>query len=340
MLAALLAVTLAPCVAGAHALGLSSGTWVLDGNDVVADLVFPVRDTGRLLDALGPAARGLPALQALDRALVPQILVFRGEAACRGATEAGDVTEGDAFRIRVRFACPAGHAPVSIGFNLLASLGAGAQHIARIRVGDHAREQVLAEGRTSFELRPDKPTGWGFLGMGVGHILGGWDHLVFLLGLLLIGGTWKSVLATVTSFTLAHSITLAVAALGVFAPAARFVEPAIGLTIAFVGVENILRPEPTGRWRITFALGLVHGFAFASALGGLGLTTAEVVPALVLFNVGVELGQIAVLAVVLPLILLARRREWVVRRAVPAVSVVVGLIGLALFAGRLVEGFS
>ena len=133
------------------------------------------------------------------------------------------------------------------------------------------------------------------LKLGVEHILTGADHLVFLLGLILVGGSLRSLVGVVTAFTLAHSITLALAALSIFAPSPRLVEPAIALSIAYVGVENLFVNDASKRWRITFPFGLIHGFGFAGALREIALPRAQLPIALVSFNLGVELGQLGVL---------------------------------------------
>jgi hydrogenase/urease accessory protein HupE len=174
--------------------------------------------------------------------------------------------------------------------------------------------------------------------MGVEHILLGFDHLVFLLGLILVGGKWRSLLLVVTAFTVAHSVTLALAALGIWAPSPRIVEPAIALSIAYVGVENYFVKDADGRWRITLPFGLVHGFGFAGALQEVGLPEGDVPKALFLFNVGVELGQLAVLAVTLPLLAAARRRGWLTARGVKAASAAIVLLGVFWFVTRVAGG--
>jgi hypothetical protein len=105
-----------------------------------------------------------------------------------------------------------------------------------------------------------------FLKLGVMHIATGYDHLLFLLGLLLVGGSFRSALQIITSFTCAHSITLALATLNVINIAPRIIEPLIAASIVYVGLENLLRPEVKGRWILTFGFGLIHGCGFAAAL--------------------------------------------------------------------------
>lgn len=178
------------------------------------------------------------------------------------------------------------------------------------------------------------PSFVGFFLMGIEHILTGYDHLIFLLGLVLVGGRPRAMLLVITAFTIAHSITLGMAALGVLAPSPRIVEPMIALSIAYVGVENFFVKDAEKRWRITFPFGLVHGFGFAGALGEIRLPRAEVPVALVSFNLGVEAGQLAVLALVLPLILAARKREWFKDQGVKLISGAIIIAGLFWFVTR------
>jgi hydrogenase/urease accessory protein HupE len=178
----------------------------------------------------------------------------------------------------------------------------------------------------------DSLTFWGFLRLGVEHIWTGYDHLLFLFALLIVCRTFRSIVAIVSCFTLAHSVTLALATLDVVNLPARFVEPAIAASIVFVGVENLWRrgEEPRGRWALTFVFGLIHGFGFASVLRDLGVGQGREGVALPLFtfNLGVELGQVAVAAVVLPLIWWLRKSEVFVKRGVPVLSALVALAGV------------
>ena len=140
-----------------------------------------------------------------------------------------------------------------------------------------------------------------FFGLGLRHILGGYDHLLFLVALLLGVCRLRSVVTTVTAFTLAHSVTLSLAVLGLVAAPPAIVEPLIAASIVFVGIENLVRDPGASRWKLTFAFGLVHGFGFAGALRDLGIGTdgAGVAVPLACFNAGVEAGQIAVVVALL-----------------------------------------
>jgi hydrogenase/urease accessory protein HupE len=177
-----------------------------------------------------------------------------------------------------------------------------------------------------------------FLLLGIEHILKGYDHLLFLLALLIVSRDWLSSVKIITFFTIAHSITLAVATLNLVRVPGRFVEPLIAVSIVYVGVENILRRgDPHGRWLLTFAFGLVHGFGFASVLRDMGVASRQggVAMPLFSFNLGVELGQIIVAAVALPVIWHLRKQDYFLRRAVPACSVLVAIAGGIWFVQRV-----
>ena len=176
-----------------------------------------------------------------------------------------------------------------------------------------ARPWVVVEG---------PPSAWAvagqYLQLGVEHILFGFDHLLFVLALILIVRGWRRLLATVTAFTLAHSITLAAATLGWVSVPGPPVEATIALSIVFLASEllKVSRGQPslTARapWLVAFAFGLLHGFGFAGALANVGLPRADIPLALLTFNLGVELGQIVFVFMALAVIwLLGRiRKEW------------------------------
>lgn len=153
----------------------------------------------------------------------------------------------------------------------------------------------------------------GFVGHGIDHILFGYDHLLFVLALMMIVRNIRALILTVTAFTLAHSITLALATLGVVQVPGPPVEAAIAFSIMLVAAETVRlragQPSLTADrpWLIAFCFGLLHGFGFAGALAELGLPRDEVPLALFAFNVGVELGQLAFIAAVLAVAAVARK---------------------------------
>jgi hydrogenase/urease accessory protein HupE len=178
--------------------------------------------------------------------------------------------------------------------------------------------------------RSDAQSASAFLMLGAKHILTGYDHLLFLFSLLIVACRVTSTLKIITSFTIAHSLTLALAALDLVRVPGSVVEPIIAASIVFVGMENLVRGEmPKGRVLLTFVFGLVHGLGFASALSeaGLGENGVGVVLPLVCFNAGVELGQLLIAALVLPLVWKISVRPFVARRFVPACSALSILAG-------------
>jgi len=159
-----------------------------------------------------------------------------------------------------------------------------------------------------------------FVAAGIHHIFIGPDHILFIVGLLLLGGGLGRLLKIVTAFTVAHSITLALAALEIVRAPSHVIEPAIALSIVVVGVENLLAAgrQRDGRAWIAFGFGFVHGFGFASVLREFGLPPGALGASLFSFNLGVEIGQMGIVLAVVPLLALLRARdarlgEWAVR---------------------------
>lgn len=169
-----------------------------------------------------------------------------------------------------------------------------------------------------------------FLTLGIEHIFTGYDHLAFLLAVLLTGGSLLSNARIITSFTIAHSLTLALATFGIITLPPAIVEPLIAASIVFVGIENLIRRQLARRWLITFGFGLIHGLGFASILRELGIGAMGIHGAipLVSFNLGVELAQISIAALILPLIWKLQQRPAFTLKHVPALSLLLTLAGL------------
>jgi hypothetical protein len=183
-----------------------------------------------------------------------------------------------------------------------------------------------------------------FVPAGIEHILIGPDHILFLVALLLLGGSMGTLVAIVTAFTIGHSITLSLAALDVVSPPASLVEPAIALSIVFVGADNLLvqrdrrvshssgvvtsKPRDIRAW-VAAVFGLVHGFGFASVLREFGLPITALGWSLFSFNLGVEIGQIAIVLVVARLLAIVSARSAAARRWV----VTVGSMGVIAAGG-------
>lgn len=196
--------------------------------------------------------------------------------------------------------------------------------IARVERRDGTSQvERLAIERPSFIVQAPAGTSeiaWSYLVLGVEHILGGVDHLLFVLALLLIVRGGRRIFATITAFTLAHSITLGAATLGFVRVPGPPVEAIIALSIVFVAAEvvheRLGRPGITSRvpWLVAFTFGLLHGFGFAGALAEVGLPQKSIPMALLTFNVGVELGQLAFVGAVIAVVVAYRRfvstRPW------------------------------
>jgi hypothetical protein len=169
-----------------------------------------------------------------------------------------------------------------------------------------------------------------FFELGFLHILPyGLDHILFVLGLFFFSIHMRPLLIQVTAFTIAHSITLGLSLVGVFSLPASIVEPIIALSIAVVALENIFfrRLKPS-RWIIVFGFGLIHGMGFAGVLKGLGLPEGQFLTTLVAFNLGVEAGQLAVIALAFAATFWAMRKPWYFRFVVVPVSALIALVGL------------
>lgn len=197
---------------------------------------------------------------------------------------------------------------------------------------DHRRLEYFVGGRQGVFAVMRK-----FVPAGVHHILIGPDHILFLIGLLLLGGPMKRLLLIVSAFTVAHSITLSLAALNLVTPPARLIEPAIALSIVYVGVDNLMvgRGRDVRAW-IAFAFGFIHGFGFANVLREMNLPGEALGWSLFSFNIGVEIGQLMVVAVVASALMALRAsNEAAGRRLAYAGSVLVILAGTFWFVQRV-----
>lgn len=178
---------------------------------------------------------------------------------------------------------------------------------------------------------------WIFVKAGVEHIVPkGLDHILFVLGLFFSSLLIGSLLKQITAFTLAHTITLALSALGVVQIPLDIVEPLIALSIVWIAVENCLFKQ-TSKWRpiIVFSFGLLHGLGFAAVLNVYGLPKGSLIPSLLAFNIGVELGQILVLFSALALVWFIRKKSWYRQGVQIPISIMIGLAGLYWFIERV-----
>lgn len=202
---------------------------------------------------------------------------------------------------------------------------------------DRTTSFVFERGRTEFELSSQDSSFFSFVLVGGEHILEGYDHILFLLVLLLSGGGLLNVFKMVTAFTVAHSITLGLAVLGYFTLPGWFVEPVIVLSIAVAAIENIRSERVDNRWLVAGGFGLIHGMGFAGLLADMQLSGWSALWPLVGFNVGVELGQAIIVVMVYPVLYWISKREWA-RRFTVVGSGLSALTALFWFAQVMAPG--
>ncbi len=219
------------------------------------------------------------------------------------------------------------------------------QHRALVTLRDGGRVDtaIASSGRREIVLGGENSRPFlDFLGEGVHHILIGYDHLAFLVSLLLPAalvrrqGEWVAstrfrpgllhVLGIVTAFTAAHSITLTLAALGWVTPVSRWVEIAIAGSVMLAALNNVFPLVTRRLWLVGFGFGLIHGFGFAGALAELGLPQGARLQALLGFNLGVEAGQLVVVALLLPLLFAVRGKSWYRRVCMPLASAAIACL--------------
>jgi hydrogenase/urease accessory protein HupE len=340
-----LAVLGRPEAPAAHSTSTGLATLSVSGSTVSYRLtVLPNELAADVARLLASAADGDPAsAERVALELRRRITVRAGDAACRPgrAVIQGSRLGDGRVTLELIIECPAPPARLAIRDDWSDVFGEHYRTVARIETASGATEAVfLPDAReATVEIgRSASGRGAGFFRLGVEHILTGYDHLLFLVALLLRGGRLVSLLKIITAFTVAHSMTLALAVLGVVTIPDRIVEPAIAASIVWVALENLLRREaPPGRWLVSFFFGLVHGFGFASAIEPLALPPGRLALALLGFNLGVEAGQAFVVALLLPPLLWMRGSSWE-PRIVQAASLGVAVAGLAWLVERLFFG--
>lgn len=319
--------TLLSASALAHDPGLSAAEVRVSGDRIVAEVSFAPQD--------------LAGIQQLDSNLLT-IADHRGKLALRSVTR--KPSDSNSVHFLLEFSDPNSATKLRISAPVLTNLPRGHKQFCSVYHQQLVAERMLSAESNDFtiDLRSADTAGdtsiFRFLVLGVEHILTGYDHLAFLLALLLGGGSLRHNAKIITSFTVAHSLTLALATLGVINIPSSVVEPVIAASIVFVGLENLFRRRIAARWLVTFVFGLVHGLGLATALrelgiGGLGARAA--LP-LLSFNFGVEFAQIAIAAVILPLVWRLEERPNFTLKHVPALSLLITSAGVYWFLVRIV----
>jgi hydrogenase/urease accessory protein HupE len=365
-----LLIAFAACgLARAHVVGISMAQGAMVGDTLELVIGFAPADARQLLkpEDRSPEKWTQESFDAVKPQLLwlaPQLWeVTAGEAVIKPHEVRVELLPGDNVSFRLLFVRPIGVDRLKLRATKLAELPPGHREFVIIGGpnGTTLAKKLLSAQDDTMEIplpeitslagsapadAPARPASsgenttpfWSFLKLGVEHIWTGYDHLLFLFALLVVCRSFKSIAAIITCFTLAHSTTLALATLNLVNLPSRITEPAIAASIVFVGVENLVRrgAEPPGRWLLTFAFGLIHGFGFASVLRelGVGENGTSIVMPLFTFNAGVEVGQITIAALVLPLVWRLRKNETFLARGVPALSALVSLAGLYWFLER------
>jgi hydrogenase/urease accessory protein HupE len=336
--------------AAAHQQSISTSEWTARGDRLEVRLRFAAADLATLISLPQPLTdEGIASLAPSLAQLTLDGLDVRvpaGRCVREGAARCG--TDGpDGIAIEGAFRCPGDPGVLRVRVGFLEVLPSGHTHLARIALGgEGVSQRVVQPEEPSFEVERSvsfSASARRFLLLGIAHIFTGYDHVAFLLGLLLLGGAFRELVKVVTAFTAAHSVTLALATLDVVRLSPRLIEPLIAASIVYVALENLwaLRSQRARaqavrhRWMLTFAFGLVHGFGFASVLRELHLPRSGLLAALVAFNLGVEIGQVCIVALALPLLARLRRTRGFDPRGVRAASACVGALGLFWLVQRL-----
>ncbi|MBP8307827.1 MAG: HupE/UreJ family protein [Burkholderiaceae bacterium] len=331
---------------------------VLDTNERIILLwEIGLRDLGLRLDldadrddtlSAREIAAGRPAIDALA---LSSLALTRGVGGCALSIAGHDFTrrvDEALIRLTLQAQCPEASGPVTIDYRLFQDTDPS--HRGLLLSAHSASPSVLVPGAAPLRLSESRSgterlvQAASFFTDGVRHILSGYDHLAFLIALLLPAalvrrqGAWTArtdrvgamyeVAGLVTAFTLAHSITLVLGATGVLAVPPAPVEIAIAASVTLAAVNNLHPLLPRHLWLVAFVFGLIHGFGFASSLADTGLPAQGRMLALLAFNLGVEAGQLAIVLIVAPLLWLTRDQVSYRRIALPAASVALAAAGV------------
>jgi hydrogenase/urease accessory protein HupE len=222
----------------------------------------------------------------------------------------------DGVIVRVVWSCGDVRGDLVYRSTVLTDVDPAAKQVVLIGPGKDASQALLDASQTEVRVTAPPPSLIEvirrYVEAGVEHIFLGYDHVSFLVAIVLWARRLWPVIKIVTAFTVAHSITLSLAALQIVVLPSAIVEPAIAASIVYVAVENFFSRDVDRRWRDTFVFGIIHGFGFASALQEFGLPRSAVIPALGAFNIGVEIGQVAIVSIVIPLLM---GLDWLIAAA-------------------------
>jgi len=348
VLAVLTGLLLAPSAARAHGVNTCYVTLTVLPDRLAAEMSFTLADMTAHLqldtnhDNITSLQEVQTALPAIFSYVTAHVTVMLDGALTPLTPDSGTITQSAAHQefVTVSLHAPLRHEPsaVALSSDLFDSLGSGFSILAKLLVRGTVQQVVLSidHPRQTLNIQHPRPLSaqlGEFLHLGIKHIFLGYDHILFLIALIIIGGRFGTLVKIVSAFTVAHSITLILAALQIVTLPSRFVESGIALSIAYVAGENLFRRGADHRWILTFCFGLVHGFGFANVLRELGLPTRGLVASLLSFNAGVEVGQLCIVAILFPVTRWLAKTTFQ-RSAVVAVSLVVFVCGTLWFVER------
>jgi hypothetical protein len=254
--------------------------------------------------------------RAIDRiyADVKQHYVLRSPALPTQITlEREGVIEDHVLDMQLLYVFPQNVTQLQVNCTLYQVTQPSHEHLISVTMEGVVHEAVLDRGTPSANFSAGTSylkTIESFVGLGIRHIFTGYDHLSFLIGLLIVTTSLGSLVRVVTSFTLAHSITLALATFDIIVLPSRLTESMIALSIAYVAIENLLGKRAIERHRITFLFGLAHGFGFSNVLREMQLSRSHLALSLFSFNAGVEIGQLTFVLMLFPLIVYLASTSW------------------------------
>lgn len=324
----------------AHDPGLSSADAVLNEKGVDISITFALQDTEAFapMDNDGDAEVSNAEREAAKpeiAALIAKELELTLNNQNVKPVKAGDVTFDAQNNAHISFHYEPSATSLKMQLVFLNKLPDGHKQVVTIKdaTGKNLSEKMLTQQDNVVELNlaggESSSIFKDFFVLGVEHILTGYDHLLFLFALLIVTHRFWSAFGIITFFTIAHSITLAIAGTNTLSIPSTIVEPLIAASIVYVGVENLIVKEPKGRKYLTFAFGLIHGFGFAAVLQEMNITSIEtgILVPLFSFNLGVETGQLIVTSIALPIIWWLHTKPLIEKYFVPVCSVVVCLAG-------------
>jgi hydrogenase/urease accessory protein HupE len=327
----------------AHDLYRSESRLVVAGREIRATLTFNLLDfpgVDRNGDKIISPEEFAAGFDGVYAAILQRYVLDSSGPPVRITRDQDELIDEHVLLLHLTYTFPQQVLALQMTSNLPDILGPAHVHLATVSLSGRLQEQILDSRNRAAFFTQTSGTWWQTLGrfvwLGIQHIATGYDHLAFLLGLLIATASLKSLVKVITSFTVAHSITLALATFNVVVLPSRFTESMIAASILYVAVENLVRKRTIDRWKLTFLFGLVHGFGFSNVLREMQLPRANLALSLFSFNLGVEIGQIVFVVLLFPALedLIRSGRTWLR----PAVSIAIGLLAAYWFIQRAFFG--